>query len=61
MEGTSAKKGFFERNDEEVCKTICKIMLWATLTFPALFLLSAINVFRVTFPELYPITASGLV
>lgn len=61
MEGISGNKGFFERNEEEVCKTICKIMLWATLTFPALFLFSAINVFRVTFPELYPITALGLI
>lgn len=61
MEGTNDKKGFFERNEEEVCGTICKIMLWATLTFPALFLFSAIHVFRVTFSELYPITALGLI
>lgn len=61
MEGTSENKQFFERNEESVCKTICKIMLWSTLTFPALFLFSAIHVFRVTFQELYPITALGLV
>ncbi len=61
MEGTSNKKGFFERNDEEVCKTICKIMLWVTITFPVLFLCSAIHVFQLTFQELYPITVLGVI
>lgn len=61
MEGTSENKGFFERNEEEVCKTICKILLWATVVFPALFLLSAIHVFRVTFRELVPISILGIV
>lgn len=61
MEGISEKKGFFERNEEEVCKTICKILLWATIVFPALFLLSAVNVFRVTFRELVPISILGVI
>lgn len=45
MEGTSGNKNFFERNEEAVCKTICKILLWSTIAFPVLFLLSAIHVF----------------
>lgn len=61
MEGTSEKKGLFERNEEEVCNTICKILLWATMVFPALFLLSAAHVFRVTFRELVPISILGVI
>lgn len=61
MEGTSGNKNFFERNEEAVCKTICKILLWSTIAFPVLFLLSAIHVFQVTFGELCPITAIGIV
>lgn len=61
MEGTNENKGFFERNEEEVCKTICKILLWITLVFPALFLFSALNIFQVTFPELIKISVFGVV
>lgn len=61
MERTTEEKGFFERNEEEVCKTICKILLWATIVFPALFALSAAHVFRVTFRELVPISILGVV
>lgn len=61
MEKALQKKGLFERNEEEVCKTICKILLWMTMVFPALFLLSAIHVFKVTIKELVPISILGVI
>lgn len=61
MEGTTDNKDFFERNEEEVCRTICKILLWMTAVFPTLFLCSALHIFQVTVRELIPITAFGVV
>lgn len=61
MEEASKKKGFFARNEEEVCKTICKILLCTTSVFPALFILSAVHVFKLTFQELIPISILGVI
>lgn len=52
---------FFERNEEEVCGTICKILFWMTLVFPALFLCSALHIFEVKFQELIPISIVGVI
>lgn len=52
---------FFQRNEIEVTKRICKIMLWLTLAFPVLFLCSAIGIFKITFVELIPITIGGVI
>ena len=61
MEGEKENNGFFERNEQDVCRTICKILLWMTVAFPVLFLCSALHVFQVTFQELIPISAFGAV
>lgn len=61
MKETKENKDFFERNEEEVCKTICKILLWMTVAFPTLFLCSAVHIFQVTFRELIPISVFGVV
>lgn len=60
MEETKEAVGFFERNEEEVSKTMCKILLWITIVFPVLFLCSALHVFQVTFAELAKITVIGV-
>lgn len=52
---------FFARNELVVSKRICKILLWMTLVFPALFVCSAIGIFRITFSDLIPITAIGMI
>ena len=52
---------FFYENDNRVNRLVCKILLWLTLVFPALFLLSALKVFRVSFKELCIITPIGMV
>lgn len=61
MEETKKDKDFFERNEEEVCKTICKILFWMTIVFPTLFLCSALHIFQISFQELLPISAFGVV
>lgn len=53
-------KTFFERNDTEVTKLMCKILLWMTLIFPALFLLSMLNIFSVTVLSLLRVLPFGL-
>lgn len=61
MEEATENKNFFERNEQEVCRTICKILLWMTVAFPVLFLCSALHIFQLTFQELTPISAFGAV
>ncbi len=61
MEGTTDNKDFFERNEEEVCRTICKILLGMTAVFPTLFLCSILHIFQVSIKELIPISAFGVV
>ena len=55
---------FFERNEEEVCGTICKILFWMTLVFPALFLCSAVHIFQITdinnWCDLHPVSNGSL-
>lgn len=61
MESATEDLDFFERNEQEVCRTICKILLWMTIAFPVLFLCSALHIFQVTFQELIPISVFGAV
>lgn len=61
MESATEGLDFFERNEQEVCRTICKILLWMTIAFPVLFLCSALHIFQVTFQELIPISVFGAV
>lgn len=60
MAETKEEMGFFERNEEQVSKTMCKILLWITIVFPVLFLCSALHVFQVTFAELAKISIIGV-
>lgn len=61
MKETENAKDFFEKNEEEVCKTICRILFGMTLVFPALFLCSAVHIFQIEFRELIPISIFGVI
>lgn len=52
---------FFIDNDNRVNQMVCKILLWLTLIFPALFLLSYLGVFDVKFSELMIVTPIGCI
>lgn len=54
-------KGFFKKNEAEVNRLMCRILLGMTLVFPVFFLLSALNVFNITFAELLRILPFGLI
>lgn len=51
---------FFYENDRKVNAKVCRILMWLSLVFPALFLLSYLNVFRLSVRELCLITPFGL-
>lgn len=51
---------FFYENDRKVNGKVCRILLWLSLVFPALFLLSYLHVFRLSIRELCLITPIGL-
>lgn len=51
---------FFQENDERVNGIMCKIMMWITLIFPALFLMSILKVFNISIKELCIITPIGV-
>lgn len=51
---------FFYENDRKVNAKVCRILMWLSLVFPALFLLSYLHVFRLSIKELCLITPIGL-
>ncbi len=53
-------KDFFRKNEAEVNRLMCRILLGMTLVFPVFFLLSALRIFSITFPELFRILPFGL-
>lgn len=55
------KEQFFSENDKRVNRLVCRVLLWLSLVFPVLFLLSILQVFRVSVKELCVITPIGLV
>ncbi|MCH5338630.1 MAG: hypothetical protein J1E03_07610 [Acetatifactor sp.] len=57
----TSEKQFFRENDERINNMVCKILLWLTLIFPVLFLLSFIGVFQLTIGELCILTPIGCV
>ena len=57
----TSEKQFFRENDEHINNMVCKILLWLTLIFPVLFLLSFIGVFQLTIKELCILTPIGCV
>lgn len=52
---------FFEQNDKQVCARLSKILLWITLVFPALFILSAIGVFQIKYKDLALLSIPGCI
>ena len=43
---------FFEQNDAKVNKRMTKVLMWMTLVFPALFVLTAAGVFWIKYDAL---------
>lgn len=52
---------FFLENDKKVNDKVSRILLWLTIIFPALFLLSVLHVFNVSIRELVIVTPFGVV
>lgn len=57
----SSTMQFFHDNDNRINNMVCRILLWLILIFPALFLLSFLHVFRLSFRELFVLTPIGCV
>ena len=57
----TSEKQFFRENDERINNMVCKILLWLTLIFPVLFLLSFLGIFQLTIGELCILTPIGCV
>lgn len=55
------QNGFFINNDIRVNRIVCKILLWMTLMFPALFLLTFLGVFAIGWNELIIISPIGCI
>lgn len=55
------KNQFFIENDIRVNKLVCKILLWMTMVFPVLFLLSFLRVFQLRISELIVLTPIGCI
>lgn len=54
-----AQLDFFEQNDEKVNKRLVKVLLWMTLVFPVLFLLTAVGIFWIDYGALIRLTIIG--
>ncbi len=52
---------FFQRNEEEVCDRLVKVLRWMTLVFPVLFLATAVGVFQIKFKDLAILTPIGCI
>ena len=57
----NSEKQFFRENDKRINNMVCRILLWLTLIFPVLFLLSFLGVFQLTIRELCILTPIGCV
>ncbi len=54
-----AQLDFFEQNDEKVNKRLTKVLLWMTLVFPVLFVLTAARIFWIDYGALIRLTIIG--
>lgn len=54
-----AQLDFFEQNDEKVNKRLTKLLMWMTLVFPALFILTAVGIFWIDYGALVRLTIIG--
>lgn len=61
MEKTAMNTDFFSMNDAKVNKRLTKVLLWMTLVFPALFILTAAGIFWIDFEDLIKLSIIGSV
>lgn len=54
-----AQLDFFEQNDEKVNKRLTKLLMWMTLVFPVLFILTAVGIFWINYGALIRLTIIG--
>ena len=54
-----AQLDFFEQNDEKVNKRLTKVLLWMTLVFPVIFVLTAVRIFWIDYGALVRLTIIG--
>lgn len=54
-----AQLDFFEQNDEKVNRRLVKVLLWMTLVFPILFVLTAAGIFWIDYGALTRLTIIG--
>lgn len=59
MEKTVKNLDFFELNDAKVNRRMTKVLLWMTLAFPALFVLTAAGIFWIDYGDLTRLTIIG--
>lgn len=61
MENTEKSMDFFAMNDAKSNKRITKVLLWMTLVFPALFILTVAGIFAIKYNDLIFLSAIGCV
>lgn len=61
MENTGKNMDFFTMNDAKVNKRLTKVLLWMTLVFPALFILTAAKVFWIKYNDLIVLSIIGCI
>lgn len=61
MENTEKNMDFFVLNDAKVNKRLSKVLLWMTLVFPVLFILTAVGVFWIKYKDLIPLSIVGVI
>lgn len=54
-----AQLDFFEQNDEKVNKRLTRLLMWMTLVFPVLFILTAVGIFWIDYGALIRLTIIG--
>ena len=59
MENTAKNMDFFTLNDAKVNKRLVKVLLWMTLVFPALFILTAAGIFWIKYDDLIKLSVVG--
>lgn len=52
---------FFKKNEAEVSRLMCRVLLGMTLIFPVFFLFSIMGIFKITVSELLAITPFGVI
>lgn len=61
MENTEKNMDFFLLNDAKVNKRLTKVLLWMTIVFPLLFVLTALGVFWIKYKDLIRLSIVGII